>query len=62
MYMYIFYLPPGVTKEEFLPFARSLFTQATDDRISLIVLDQETGQVVGGDFLFDYFKVGASGS
>ena len=51
-----------MTKEEFLPFARSLFTQATDDRISLIVLDQETGQVVGGDFLFDYFKVGASGS
>ena len=47
----------GVTKDEFMPFAKSLFDQASKNNMSLIVLDKETDEVLGGDFLFDYFEV-----
>lgn len=47
----------GVTKDEFMPFAKNLFNQASQNNISLIILDEETEDVVGGDFLFDYFQV-----
>lgn len=46
----------GVTRNEFLTFARSLYSEAATTDISLIVLDKSTGNIVGGDFLFDYFK------
>ena len=47
----------GVTKDEFMPFATSLFNKAAKENISLIVLDEMTEEVMGGDFLFDYFEV-----
>ncbi len=45
----------GVTKEEFMPFAKSLYKEACKNNMSLIVLEQTSGRIVGGDFLFDYF-------
>ena len=46
----------GVTRCEFLPFARSLFREALKETLSFVVLDRVTGEIVGGDFLFDYFR------
>ena len=46
----------GVTKTEFITFARSLYSEASRGRLSLIVLDKYTRKIVGGDFLFDYFR------
>ena len=46
----------GVTRHEFLTFARSLYHQATQSDLSLVVFDRASGDIVGGDFLFDYFR------
>ena len=44
----------GITKTEFLPFAKSLFEKAQSSELSLIILDADSGEIVGGDFLFDF--------
>ncbi len=44
----------GVTKTEILPFALSLYEEAIKYDFSLIVLDKDSGEIVGGDFLFEY--------
>lgn len=44
----------GVSLEEFQIFANSLYAAAHQSTLSLVVIDQDSGEIVGGDFLFDY--------
>ena len=44
----------GVTKDEIMPFAESLYNEALKNDYSLLVVDSNN-KIVGGDFLFDYF-------
>ena len=49
----------GMTKLEFMTFACSLYREASTGDLSIIILDKVTGEVVGGDFLFDFFEAPA---
>ncbi|ELT95442.1 hypothetical protein CAPTEDRAFT_130280 [Capitella teleta] len=44
----------GVTSEEFEIFAESLYNAAIKDSLSMVVTDSANGEVVAGDFLFNY--------
>ena len=44
----------GLTKPDFLDFAHSLYRAAEDNPFSIAVIDQQTGKIVGADFLFEF--------
>ena len=46
----------GVTKDEIMIFSESLYHLALNQNLSFLVRDIESGRIVGGDYLFDYFE------
>ena len=46
----------GITKEQFLPFAKSVHREALKEDLSFAVLEKTTNQIVGGAFLFNFLE------
>ncbi|CAH1790150.1 unnamed protein product, partial [Owenia fusiformis] len=44
----------SITKDDFMPLANVLYSEAIKTNLSFVVLDKQSKQILGGDFLFDY--------